>query len=179
MFPKIRKEPTLTNNTKIFPTCEYELYFDGCSKGNPGPSGIGAVLYKKREEIWGNCQFLGDKRTNNEAEYCALIMGLEQAIDLNIKFLSVYGDSLLVINQVKGIYKVKKLSLIPLFDKIMSLKSKFEFIEFTHVYRDKNSRADELANLALEIVKKDDQSDLISLNEDWDQESVINKLLNH
>jgi ribonuclease HI len=179
MFPKLYKEPTLTNNTKIFPTCEYELYFDGCSKGNPGPSGIGAVLYKNREEIWGNCQYIGDKLTNNEAEYCALIIGLEQAISLNIKFLSVYGDSLVVINQVNGIYKVKKLTLIPLFNKIMSLKSKFEFVEFIHIYRDKNSRADSLANLALQIVNKDESTDLISLNEDWDQESVIEKLLKH
>jgi len=166
MFPNIHKAKITTLNTKIFPVCEHELYFDGCSKGNPGPSGTGAVLYRNREEIWVDCQYIGDKRTNNEAEYCALIMGLEQAIKQNIQFLSVYGDSLLVINQVNGVYKVKNAKMIPLFKKVISLKTKFEFVEFTHVYRDKNTRADELANIALTIVNLDNDTDLISIKDD-------------
>jgi ribonuclease HI len=169
--------PTISN-VKIFPTCEHELYFDGCSKGNPGPAGIGAVLYKNKHEIWGNCQYIGNKRTNNEAEYKALIMGLKKSIEENIKILSVYGDSLLVINQVNGIYKVKNYNLKSLFEEVLSLKSQFEYIEFSHVYRTNNVRADELANLGLQMVSSDsDMTDVISLAEDWDQEIVINKLL--
>jgi len=162
---------------KIFPACDHELYFDGCSKGNPGPAGIGAVIYKNKEEIWANSQYIGDHRTNNEAEYCALIMALEQAIILKIKMITIYGDSLLVINQLNGVYKVKNSKMIPLFQRVMSLKSQFEYLEFTHIYRDKNSRADQLANLAMRIVNLDDDQDLIQMNEDWDQEYIIEKLL--
>jgi ribonuclease HI len=179
MLPNIRKAKISVpkSNPKIFPACEHNLYFDGCSKGNPGPSGIGAVLYKNCEEIWANCQYIGKKRTNNEAEYCALIMGLEQSHKHKVKILSVYGDSLLVINQLNGIYKVNNSKLIPLFEKVLKLKSNFEYIEFTHIYRDKNVRADELANLALKAINLDDDSDFISLNDDWDQEYTIEKML--
>ena len=133
---------------KIYPTTEYVLYFDGCSKGNPGPAGIGAVLYKNNEEVWGSCEFIGNK-TNNESEYSALILGLEYVLDTGIKNLCVYGDSLLVINQINGKYKVKSQSLLTLFNKCKELISQFDYITFTHVYRNNNKRADELSNMAL------------------------------
>ena len=139
----------INTHPKIFPILEYVLYFDGCSKGNPGPSGIGAVIYKNKIEIWNSCKYIGDKRTNNEAEYSALIMGLEEAIKMDIKELSVCGDSLLVINQVNGIYKVKNQNLLVLYENVLLLKSKFIYIDFNHVYRNNNKRADELSNLAL------------------------------
>jgi ribonuclease HI len=139
----------VVSHPKIFPILEYVLYFDGCSKGNPGPSGIGAVIYKNKIEIWNACKYIGDKRTNNESEYSALIMGLEEAIKMNIKELSVCGDSLLVINQVNGIYKVKNQNLLVLYENVLLLKSKFTYIDFNHVYRNNNKRADELSNLAL------------------------------
>ena len=61
-------------SSKIYPTCEYVLNFDGCSKGNPGPAGIGAVISKSGSEEWCGCQFIG-KKTNNQSEYSALILG--------------------------------------------------------------------------------------------------------
>jgi len=169
--------PTISaiKKPKIFPTCEYTMHFDGCSKCNPGPAGIGAVIYKNREEVWGNCKYIGDNRTNNEAEYCALILGLEELINNNIKTVSVCGDSLLVINQINGIYKVKSAKLFPLYEQVLKLKSQFDYIDFNHVYRENNKRADELANLALQIVIPDDE--LPILEEDWDQEHVIEKML--
>lgn len=127
---------------------EYSLYFDGCSKGNPGPAGIGAVLYKNNEETWSNCKFIGNK-TNNESEYSALILGLEYALNNDINNLCVYGDSLLVINQINGKYKVKSQSLLTLFNKCKELISQFDYITFTHVYRNNNKRADALSNMAL------------------------------
>jgi ribonuclease HI len=72
---------SLKHESKIYPSTEYALYFDGCSKGNPGPSGIGAVIYKNNVEYWASCRYIGDNRTNNEAEYSALILGLEEAIN--------------------------------------------------------------------------------------------------
>jgi ribonuclease HI len=76
----------------------FKLKFDGCSKSNPGISGAGAVIYKDDEELWGDNFFVGLSATNNHAEYAGLILGLEKAIQINIKRLIVEGDSLLVIN---------------------------------------------------------------------------------
>jgi ribonuclease HI len=157
MFPPVTNSST-KNEPKIFPTTEYVLHFDGCSKGNPGPSGIGAVIYNKNVEIGAYCRYIGDSKTNNEAEYSALILGLEKAILLDIGTISVCGDSLLVINQINGVYKVKNSRLFPLYEKVMSLKNKFTYIDFNHVYRTENKRADELSNLALTATYMEDVS---------------------
>ena len=133
-----------------YPSCEYVLHFDGCSKGNPGPAGIGAVISKSGSEEWCGCQFIGN-RTNNQSEYSALILGLKEALSRNIKQLQVYGDSLLVINQVTGQFKVKNVLLQELYKEAVNLIGKFDYIVFNHVYRDFNKRADQLSNLALEV----------------------------
>ena len=128
---------------------EYILKFDGCSKGNPGQAGIGAVIYKNNNEIWSNSKYIGIK-TNNVAEYSALIFGLNSAVKLKINKLVILGDSQLVINQINGIYKVKNETLIPLYEMVIQLKRYFSHITFTHIYRTENKRADELANIGLE-----------------------------
>jgi ribonuclease HI len=127
----------------------FTLFFDGCSKGNPGPSGAGAVIYKNDIEIFNECKFLGNKETNNVAEYNGLIIGLDNAIKLNISNLIVKGDSNLVINQMKGDYTVKSKNLLNLFNQAKNLENKFNNVEFLHIYRNDNKRADELANFAL------------------------------
>lgn len=148
---------------KIYPITEYVLHFDGCSKGNPGHSGIGAVIYESDKEYWFSCKYIGNNMTNNESEYYALIFGLESALQHKIYNLTVCGDSLLVINQVNGIYKVKNERLFGLYDKVMKLKSKFTYIDFNHVYRNKNKRADELSNLALEFMEDEyKEADIIN-----------------
>jgi len=136
-------------DAKVFPSGEYTMNFDGASKGNPGLAGAGAVIYKNGDEIWSSCKNLGIK-TNNQAEYSALILGLEGALTLGITCLSVLGDSMLVINQVNGIYKVKSELLHDLNKEVVSLRKQFAFIEFNHVYRAYNKRADELSNLGLD-----------------------------
>lgn len=141
---------------KIYPETEFVLYFDGCSKGNPGPSGIGAVLYKNGIEYWSSYEYIGEKKTNNEAEYRALIMGLETAIKHNITKLTVYGDSLLIINQVNDNYKINNINLMELYQHVELLKSSFSFISFSHVYRKNNKRADYLSNLALKHIRIND-----------------------
>lgn len=128
---------------------EYLMQFDGCSKGNPGKAGSGAVIYKNKSEIWGKSLFIGDKNTNNEAEYMGLIIGLEEAINIGVKDLYVEGDSLLVIKQMKGLYKVKAENLYKLYEKAKKLEKQFTSVSYNHVYRDKNKRADELSNMAL------------------------------
>ena len=128
---------------------EYLLQFDGCSKGNPGKAGSGAVIYKDKNEIWGKSLFIGNKNTNNEAEYIGLIIGLEEAINMGIQNLHVEGDSLLVIKQMKGEYKVKSENLCKLYEKAKTFENQIETVTYNHVYRDKNKRADMLSNMAL------------------------------
>ena len=67
----------------------YSLYFDGCSKGNPGKAGAGAVIYKNNMEIFSISIFVGEKETNNVAEYSGLVIGLKEAVKLSIKNLDV------------------------------------------------------------------------------------------
>ena len=91
---------------------EYVMNFDGCSKGNPGPAGAGAVIYQNGIEIWGSCEFVGKKETNNMAEYAGLILGMKEAVHRNIRKIAIKGDSLLVIKQMRGEYKVKSENLL-------------------------------------------------------------------
>ena len=146
MFELMTKEKKYTISEKEY---EYLMQFDGCSKGNPGKAGSGAVIYKNKSEIWGKSLFIGDKNTNNEAEYMGLIIGLEEAINIGVKDLYVEGDSLLVIKQMKGLYKVKAENLYKLYEKAKKLEKQFTSVSYNHVYRDKNKRADELSNMAL------------------------------
>ena len=86
---------------------KFNLFFDGCSKGNPGDSGAGAVIYQGNLELYSRTLFVGKNITNNVSEYTGLIIGLELALENGIKELAVNGDSLLVIKQMNGEYKVK------------------------------------------------------------------------
>jgi|TARA_B110000211_G_C14004863_1_gene520315 ribonuclease HI len=124
---------------------KYVLRFDGASRGNPGKSGAGAVIYYDNKEIWSGSKYLGIQ-TNNYAEYYGMIIGLQEAIKIKIKILYVEGDSMLIINQMKGLYKVKSENLIELHKIAMGLLLSFNNIKFKHIYRNKNARADELAN---------------------------------
>jgi ribonuclease HI len=128
---------------------EYFLYFDGCSKGNPGPSGAGSVIYRNKIEMSSTSTFVGNKETNNVAEYTALIVGLKEALKIGIRSLTVRGDSLLVIKQLTGKYKVNSHHLLEYYEEAIDLAKQFRCIEFEHVPREKNGRADELANMGL------------------------------
>jgi len=128
---------------------KYMLCFDGCSKGNPGKAGAGAVIYKQSTEIWSSSEFVGEKQTNNYAEYMGLILGLEEAVKQNLPNLMIKGDSLLVIKQMQGVYQVNSANLLPLYKKASLLVKRLGVVEFQHVYRTENKRADVLANNAL------------------------------
>jgi ribonuclease HI len=139
----------LQKNEKIYSKIEFLLRFDGCSKGNPGKAAAGAVIYQNEKEIWSGSRLVGYNETNNYAEYMGLIMGLQKAIELNIKNLHVEGDSMLVIKQMTGKNKVNSPNLIELHKLATQMKSQFKTITFEHIYRDKNTRADELCNEAI------------------------------
>lgn len=129
-------------------------YFDGACRGNPGPSSYGIVITDNAgNEVHINKKYIGTA-TNNEAEYTGLITLLECAIEKEIQSISVRGDSLLVIKQMTKVYAVRKENLIPLHRKAVELSKKIKHIHFTHVPREQNKRADELANQALDETLK-------------------------
>ena len=127
----------------------YTLFFDGCSKGNPGRAGAGAVLYKNHIEVYADSLFVGEKETNNVAEYNGLLMGLREAVARGVRNLAVKGDSLLIIKQMKGEYKVNSPAMKPLYEESKNLTTFFDRVTFEHVYRTENKRADALANQGL------------------------------
>ena len=153
MFPKISNSIKQVATSSVVVKYSFILKFDGCSKGNPGLSGAGAVIYlnddNELQEIWSTSQFIGTKSTNNEAEYNGLIIGLKKAIEMNISELNVEGDSLLVIKQMLGEYNVKSENLFKLYNEAKEYQKMFKNITFTHIYRINNKRADQLSNLAL------------------------------
>lgn len=128
----------------------YKLYFDGASKNNPGLASYGGVIYdnENNEAVTYCCKF-DYIQSNNYAEYYGLMRGMELALENKIFDLEVYGDSNLVIKQINGEWQVKSDNLKEVYNKCISLKSKFNNISFHHVLRKFNKRADELANKAL------------------------------
>lgn len=132
----------------------YTLYCDGSSRGNPGHSGVGSVLYKQDKLI--NClsRYIGIA-TNNVAEYIGVIYGLDMCINLNIKNLIVYGDSTCVIEQSKNNRKVKTQHLLSLHQYVQRLSICFKYIDFQYIPREYNTIADQLAKDASYIGKHD------------------------
>ncbi|MEX2054334.1 MAG: ribonuclease HI family protein [Candidatus Colwellbacteria bacterium] len=128
------------------------IYTDGGSRGNPGPAAIGTVVGDKEY-----CESIGHA-TNNVAEYSAVIFALKKAKQLlggvraDQTEVEVITDSQLLVNQLNGEFKIKDVNLQPLFIEIWNLKQDFKDIEFTHVTRDKNRRADKLVNKALDTL---------------------------
>jgi phosphoribosylglycinamide formyltransferase 1 len=128
-------------------------YIDGGSRGNPGPAAAGFVLSDQEgNQLITKGLFLG-QRTNNEAEYTALVKALEAAQQLNAIQLMIFSDSELLVKQIKGEYKVKSEKILPLYEQASTLLSQFEKWKIQHVYREKNKIADGLVNEALDLKK--------------------------
>jgi ribonuclease HI len=126
------------------------LWTDGASRGNPGPAGIGALLKTLAGEVLAaESAYLGEA-TNNVAEYKALLMGLERALELGVKQLEVRADSELLIKQLKGQYQVRNAGLQPLYRSALSLLARFEASTLLHVRREHNLEADRLANAGID-----------------------------
>ncbi|MBU4564316.1 MAG: ribonuclease HI family protein [Desulfarculus sp.] len=126
------------------------LHSDGGSRGNPGPAGAGAVLYDDQgQEVAALSRYLG-RTTNNEAEYQALLLGLNEAKRLGAARLTVKMDSELIVRQLEGKYRVKAPGLKPMYDQAKRLLQGFASVTILHVRREFNKRADELANQAMD-----------------------------
>jgi ribonuclease HI len=135
-------------------TTEVKLYADGGSRGNPGPSASGyAIINMEGDVVVKKGEYLG-VTTNNQAEYQALKSGLEEAERMGVRQIHVFMDSLLVINQMLGIFKVKNRDLWPIHASIKELVGHFEHVVFTHVPRELNKIADAAVNEALDTAVK-------------------------
>lgn len=128
----------------------YTANVDGAARGNPGPASYGVVIRKPDGTV---AESLGKRlgvQTNNVAEYHALIAALDYAEAHGIRRLRVRSDSLLLVQQMKGAYKVKNAALKPLHERAQRLSRALEFFAIEHVPRERNSQADAVANAALD-----------------------------
>ncbi len=142
-------EETVEENASVYK--ELQLYADGGSRGNPGPSASGFVLLDMDEKVLlEHGSYLGIT-TNNQAEYQALKLGLEAALHtFHARKVHVYMDSMLVVNQMKRVFKVKNRDLWPIHDAITKLLPQFKEVTFDHVPRELNKLADAEVNKALD-----------------------------
>jgi len=129
----------------------FRVYTDGGSRGNPGPSAAGGVIFSsEHKQLAEVSKYLGIQ-TNNYSEYTSLIITLQKCIELNIKNVEVYMDSKLVIEQLNGNWKVKNEPLKILFDTVKELLKSFQQISFRHIKREFNKHADSLVNKCLDL----------------------------
>lgn len=137
-------EKITTSNQQVI------IYSDGGSRGNPGPSASGFVI----KDINGHLLVEGGKylgvTTNNQAEYQAVKLALEKALEIGATEVQFRMDSLLVVNQLNGIYQIKNRELWPIHAAIKELAAKFQRISFTHVLREYNTEADAMVNKILD-----------------------------
>lgn len=127
-----------------------KVFGDGGSRGNPGPSASGFVILDMEDNILVDQGVYLGITTNNQAEYTALKLALEECQKMGVREVEVYMDSLLVVNQMKGVFKVKNRDLWPIHDAIKGLSVKFQKISFSHVPREFNKLADAAVNRALD-----------------------------
>jgi len=126
-----------------------ELFVDGAADLHTQTAGIGGVFYRNGEELYSFSEFIGSK-TNNEAEYQALIQGIKEAHKLNLLSLNIFADSQLVVRQITGEYKVKNERMKLLHKQALELLGKLENWNIEHVLREKNKRADALSKSGME-----------------------------
>lgn len=124
---------------------------DGGARGNPGPAGIGVAIREAEtgRTLEEHAQYLG-KTTNNQAEYRAVILGLQRALALGAKDVEIVTDSELLVKQANGEYKVKNPDLAQRYLEMRNLCIQIGRVKFRHVRRELNKRADYLSNVAMD-----------------------------
>jgi len=138
------KKSSKNNNEK------YTIFSDGGSRGNPGPSAAGFIIMNNNEEVlFEGGLFLG-YMDNHTAEYVAAYLALKKALNLGYKNIELRSDSLLLVNQINGIYQIRDDNLRFIHDKTVNLLSQFNHVSFQHVKREFNRLADGLVNKILD-----------------------------
>ena len=125
-------------------------FFDGGSRGNPGPAGYGVYIVDDQATVLAELHAPLGVATNNVAEYRGLIAALEWAIANDVTAITVKGDSLLIIEQMRGNFKVKNEGLRPLYHQARMLVMQIGNVKFEHVPREKNKDADRLSNVGMD-----------------------------
>lgn len=144
-------EPTTGDNpSSAMLLDEARIYTDGGSRGNPGDSACAYAICKQDDSLVEKAGFYLGMATNNQAEYYGMKHGLERARDLGIDKVSVLSDSQLVVNQMKGLYKVKNQELAPLHQDVAEIARSFGEVSFTYVPRELNKIADSEVNRILD-----------------------------
>lgn len=132
----------------------YRLFFDGCSKGNPGPAGAGWALFMGDTQLACGWSYLG-RKTSNVAEYEGLIDGLTYTLErFPDEPMRVFGDSMLVVKQVNGKWKCKAAHLEPYRDRARAMLKGRSNVSLVHIPREKNAVADRMSNVAVEEKNK-------------------------
>lgn len=127
---------------------ELEIFIDGASKGNPGPSGIGVIICHNGEVIRNISNFIGNA-TNNIAEYTALIYALEEALLLKAENIKINTDSQLLARQLNKIYKIKNPHIFTLYQQVLRMLDSFKKVDICEIPRQQNKGADKLATQAI------------------------------
>ncbi len=130
-----------------------EIYTDGGARGNPGPAGIGVVIWHGNKLVGTYSKYIGEA-TNNQAEYEAVVYALQHAKRLKALELDIYMDSELAVNQLNRKYKIKNNELGSLFVKAWNMMIGFKSVKFHHIPREKNKEADKLVNKAIDDSSK-------------------------
>ena len=126
------------------------IHTDGGARGNPGPAGLGVYITDPDGNVvMEHSRYLGEK-TNNQAEYLAVVDALEHATQLGADEVDLFLDSELVVKQLHGEYRVKNKGLAPLFVRVWNLSTGFKKVRYTHVRRERNKDADRLVNEAID-----------------------------
>ena len=125
------------------------IFADGASRGNPGSAAIGVTIKDKRGKLITFISQRIGRATNNQAEYRAIIAALEETVRLGVKQADIKMDSELVVKQINGEYRVKKATLKPLYQQVKQRLGLLEGFIITHIPRQQNTEADNLANKAL------------------------------
>jgi probable phosphoglycerate mutase len=125
-------------------------YFDGGARSNPGPAGYGVYIVDDAGTVLAELSGSLGISTNNIAEYNGLIAALQWAVDHDVKQIAIRGDSLLIIEQMRGNYKVKNEGLKPLHMKARMLVMQIGDVSFEHVRRENNKEADRLSNVGMD-----------------------------
>ncbi|MDB5163351.1 MAG: fructose-2,6-bisphosphatase, putative phosphoglycerate mutase [Candidatus Saccharibacteria bacterium] len=144
-----------SNDEKNATSDTVTIFSDGGSRGNPGPSAGGFVIINNRQEVIAEGgEYIGIT-TNSQAEYQGVRLGLEEAEKLGYKKIDFKVDSMMVVNQMKGYYKIKNRELWPIHERILTLMKKFDRVTFTHVPRQFNQLADGMVNKTLDAHKRE------------------------
>lgn len=125
---------------------------DGAARGNPGPAAIGVTIKDNKGNLITSISRRIGRTTNNQAEYRAIIAGLEKAVKLGVKQVKVYSDSELVVKQINGRYRVKNTSLRILYENVVKLAGSLERFSIEHIPRSRSTEVDNLANKALDCL---------------------------